>query len=343
LNLRHREFDDSKLESTLHCYVRPFQRNKWPKEAFFQHPCHFLNNVNSLIHIRSPCSKEKSAMNFSQTLELLRKKEKQSGSLLESALSLKRYRKWSNLPVLQGTDAFYLPAVSAKARIKWGLIFIEKIFNFFNLNDDDDGPIEPVFLVTIAEKSGLTTDQPQHINLQGIKRKLGSGLQGLSYIGMIEPGYYCNIYQSGEKQNNVVSWHGHFLLWGVSRKQLDRHLRKIRPRFTAIMPGRCAVHKKTIQPDQFGYKLCYIIKSPRKEYSIGRRLNSDERTGDARYKQNSRNIRPGHRVKLFHLMRDMYLDQLAMAGGKGRELLQQIKYKALRDYRRKIGWDERRP
>ena len=281
-------------------------------------------------------------MNLSETLELLREKEKQSGSLLKSALSLKRYRKWSNLSVLQGSDAFYLPTVNSKARIKWGHEFIRQIYQFFNLDDDDDGPTEPVFLVTLAEKSGLTTDQSQHINLQGIKRKLGSGLKGLSYIGMIEPGHYSNIYQDDEKLKNVISLHGHFLVWGVTEKGIYRHLKQIKPRFTPIMPSLCAVHKKEIQPDQFGYKLWYIVKSPRKEYSIGRRFEAGRSTGTARFKQNSRNIRRGHRVKLFNLMRGMYLDQLAMAGGEGRKLLQQIKYEALRDYRCKNGWDERR-
>src|SRR5580704_11366216 len=147
-------------------------------------------------------------MNLSETLELLRTKEKQSGSLLESALSLKRYRKWSNLPVLHGSDAFYLPAVNYKARIKWGREFIRKLYHFFNLADDDDGPIKPIFLVTLAEKSALTTDQARPINLSRIKRKLTAGMVGLSYIGMIEPGYYNIIFdQAGEKQNNVVSWH----------------------------------------------------------------------------------------------------------------------------------------
>lgn len=42
-------------------------------------------------------------------------------------------------------------------------------------------------------------------------------------------------------------------------------------------------------------------------------------------------------------MRDMYLDHLAMAGGEGRELLRRIKYEALREYRRKNGWSNRRP
>jgi hypothetical protein len=64
--------------------------------------------------------------------------------------------------------------------------------------------------------------------------------------------------------------------------------------------------------------------------------------GAVKFKHNSRQIRPGNRVKLFYLMRDMYLDNLAMAGGQGSELLQRIKYEALREYRTKNG-DDRRP
>jgi hypothetical protein len=161
---------------------------------------------------------------------------------------------------------------------------------------------------------------------------------------MIEPGYYNVIYDElGNKRKNVVSWHGHFLVWGITKKQLAKHLAKTKPRSTPMMPGLCAVHKKRIPPDQFGYKLWYILKSPCKEYSIGQRRERDKKTGAVRFKQNSRKIRPGTGVKLFDLMRDMYLDHLAMAGGEGRELLRRIKYEALREYRRKNGWSNRRP
>jgi hypothetical protein len=227
LILRRREFDDSKRESTLHFILSPLPMLKWPKEAFFQHPCLFLNIVNSLIHSRSRYSKQQSSMNLVQTLELLRQKEKQSGSSLESALSRMRYRKWSDLPILSGSDAFYLPAVNTKARIKWGHEFIRQVRQFFSLEDGDDGLIEPVFLVTLAEKSGLTADQAQSINLSRMKRKLAAGMVELSYIGMIEPGYYNNIYSdAGKQRKNVISWHGHFLVWGVTEKDLNGTLIK---------------------------------------------------------------------------------------------------------------------
>jgi hypothetical protein len=224
-----------------------------------------------------------------------------------------------------------------------GRVFIREIYKIFGVADDEYVPHESMFFVTLADKSHLTTDQPQ-INLQRIKRKLGSGLKGLSYIGMIEPGYYNSIYNdAGQIEKNVVSWHGHFLVWGVTKKQLVGHLKTIKFRFAPIMPGRCAVHQKIIEPDQFGYKLWYMLKSPCKEYSIGRRRKPDKKSGTPRFKQNSREIRPGIRVKLFHLMRDLYLDQLAMAGEDGEKLLQKIKYEALRAFRATNGWDDCRP
>ena len=232
----------------------------------------------------------------------------------------------SNFQIHRNSDAFSLLAVSSKARITWGTVFVEEMLDFFKMADDENGPADPMFLVTIADKSHLTTTQPQPINLSNIRRKIGAGLMGLSYIGMIEPGYYNLIYDEfGNKRKNVISWHGHFLVWGITEKQLARHLAKTKPRYAPIMPRLCAVHKKRIPPEQFGYKLWYILKAPRKEYSIGRRRECDEKTGEAKFKQNSRKIRPGNRLKLFNLMQEMYLDKMAMAGGEGSELLRQIK------------------
>jgi hypothetical protein len=161
-------------------------------------------------------------MILSKALKLLHIKEKKSGSQLNFALSLKRYRERSDIQLLGASDAFYLPAVNNKARIKWGTVFIEETFKSFELADHENGPVEPVFLVTLADKSHVTTDQPQQINLIAIKRKLGAGLNGLSYIGMIEPGYYNVIYDElGNQRKNVVSWHGHFLIWVLPRPNLQ--------------------------------------------------------------------------------------------------------------------------
>jgi hypothetical protein len=68
-------------------------------------------------------------MTLSKTLTLLRIKEKNSGSLLNLALSLKQYRDNMDIQILRPSDAFYLPAVNGKARTKWGTVFIQETSN----------------------------------------------------------------------------------------------------------------------------------------------------------------------------------------------------------------------
>jgi hypothetical protein len=92
-------------------------------------------------------------MTLSETLKLLRKNEKEIGLLLENALFLKRHRKKSNVNIMRSADAHYLPAVNSSARVKWGTIFIEEIFRLFDIANDQHGPHDPAFLVTIADKS----------------------------------------------------------------------------------------------------------------------------------------------------------------------------------------------
>lgn len=91
----------------------------------------------------------------------------------------------------------------------------------------------------------------------------------------------------------------------------------------------------------FGKKICYVAKSPCKEYSIGK-YSEAGKDGEPHYKHNKRDIRPGTRVKLFHLMESMYLDQLTIAGGEAVEILKRIKFGGLQHYRRRHGWRERR-
>jgi len=84
-----------------------------------------------------------------------------------------------------------------------------------------------------------------------------------------------------------------------------------------------------------------LAKSPCKEYSVGKYAEAGK-DGEPHYKHNSREIRAGTRVKLFHLMEPLYLDQLTMAGGDGVTILQQVKSDGLRTYRNKYGSRERR-
>ena len=50
-----------------------------------------------------------------------------------------------------------------------------------------------------------------------------------------------------------------------------------------------------------------------------------------RFKQRTSDLRPGERLTLLQLMKDMYLDRFALAGGEGAAILRRAKRRALRD------------
>jgi hypothetical protein len=47
------------------------------------------------------------------------------------------------------------------------------------------------------------------------------------------------------------------------------------------------------------------------------------------FKQKNNDFRPGERLTVFRLMQEMYLDQLALAGGEGVNILRRVKRGAL--------------
>jgi hypothetical protein len=278
-------------------------------------------------------------MNLNETLKYFRRQEKQSGQLLLDAV---RRDKKKNHDMLISANSLYLPAVNTKARIQWGTSLVRELFAYFKVPKKASYPEIPIFLVTLADKSLITTAQPQQIDIELFKRKLGGRMRGLNYIGMIEPGYYYNAFDTmGHPTPPFVSWHGHFLVWGIGRKRLSRMIKKLNCKLEAVMPNFAAAHWKRVEGGKFGKKICYIAKSPFKEYSIGKYIEPKE-NGEPGYKHNRRDIRPGTRAKLFHLMESMYLDQLTMAGGEGVEILTRNKTSGLKEYRRRHGWRERR-
>jgi hypothetical protein len=269
-------------------------------------------------------------MNLKKTLKYFCRQEKQSGELLLDAVCRNKPK---NYDMLISANSLYLPAVNTKARIQWGTSLIRELFGFFQIPDLDSDPDIPVFLVTLADKSLITTAEPQKIDVELFKRKLGGRMRGLNYIGMIEPAFYYNAFDViGQQTPPLVSWHGHFLVWSISRKPLSRIIKKLNCKLEAVMPDFAAAHWKRVERGKFGKKICYIAKSPCKEYSVGKYTELGTNS-EPHCKHNRRDIRPGTRVKLFHLMRTMYLDQLTMAGGGGVDILKRIKSSGLQNYR----------
>jgi hypothetical protein len=136
-------------------------------------------------------------------------------------------------------------------------------------------------------------------------------------------------------------WHLQALVWGVSRKELKKRLRKQvqAGRYVAIAEGLDATHIRKIKQGRLPAHVAYMVKSPSKAYRVSVRDREDE-TGhpitDAdgvvlqQFKQGKADLRHGDRIVLFHAMKRLHLDKLAVAGGEGASLLRAAKRIALK-------------
>jgi hypothetical protein len=181
------------------------------------------------------------------------------------------------------------------------------------------------------------------IDVPRFKQTLRKGLRGLSYVGMIEPDLYVNIAPgtswSGKR---AVSWHVHAICWGKNRKQMQKRVARLNKQgiYRSIMPGQRGAHQKEIPAKFltdsnrtfFADKIRYMLKAPRKAYRIYH-AKSPRNGGVISFRQIKSGLRPGDHVDLFHLLKNLYLDQLAIGGGEGTDVLRRIK-RAARGARR---------
>jgi hypothetical protein len=109
--------------------------------------------------------------------------------------------------------------------------------------------------------------------------------------------------------------------------------------YRSIMDGQVGAHQKEIPAKFLGDrdrtfvadKLRYILKSPRTAYRIYRteRVTSDGEIVPC-FRQSKSDLRKGDRITLCHLMKRLYLDELAVGGGEGTDMLRRIKQAAHR-------------
>jgi hypothetical protein len=153
---------------------------------------------------------------------------------------------------------------------------------------------------------------------------------------MIEPDLYVNIAPgtrwSGKR---AVSWHVHAFCWGEDREQMRKRFARLNRHqvYRSIMPGRRGAHQKEIPAKFltdsnrtfFADKIRYMLKSPCKAYRIYHAKNGSGTGDETSFRQIKSDLRPGDHIDLFHLMKGLYLDDLAVAGGEGTQVLKRIK------------------
>ena len=268
----------------------------------------------------------------------LRKQELGTGSKLRVAIEGARnqslFQRSYNLQLLNSAPR-WLNAVSPQARIRWGELLCDEFSNHFHLGPNKPEPDQRIFLLTLCDRRCCTSHQEKNIDIPAFIRILRRGLRGQSYFGMIEPAYYVNVCEGTHVHGKrLVSWHLHMIAWGICPREMKKRIRGLN-KSGALLPiadGLAAAHQKRISKGKLADKFCYILKSPRKAYRL---YKYEQITPDGevllRFKQKKDDLRPGERLTLFRLMQDLYLDQLAVAGGEGAEILRRVKRRVLRD------------
>jgi len=267
----------------------------------------------------------------------LRKQELRTGSKLRSAIEEARnlsFFQRSYYLQLLNSPPHYLNAVSPNARIRWGEMVCEEFSNHFHLGPDKPEPHQRIFLVTLCDRRCCTSHEANNVDIPGFIRILRRGLRGLSYIGMIEPAYYVNMCQGTHVHGKrMVSWHLHLLAWGESKSAIKTRIEGLNEgSLLPIADGLAAAHQKRVSKGKLADKFCYMLKSPKKAYRL---YKYEQVIADGeillRFKQCKDDLRPGERLTLFRLLQDMYLDQLAVAGGEGAEILRRVKRRVSQD------------
>lgn len=224
----------------------------------------------------------------------------------------------------------YLRSVIHDFRMIWG----RAIWRQFEKHFCSPGSLDqnqPVFLVTLCDIFCATKINDTAPEVSKYISYLGSGLRKLSYIGALEPAYYTNVQKGCRiKSNKYVFWHVHALVWGIEKADLEKRIADLdaSSRYLAVAENLPGAHYREIKQGELAQTVGYCFKHPAKSYRVTRIQCKRPGMPLHRFIQGQSPLRPGERVRLFHAMKNLCLDQLALAGGEGKILLSVAKREA---------------
>lgn len=180
-------------------------------------------------------------------------------------------------------------------------------------------PCVPVFFVTLIDETqivypaGCTWGYRPNSKIADIRRHYRRALQGLDYLGMLDPALYVSA-QRVQGVPRFLLWHAHALVWNTSKRGLDNWAARVRPTMSAYLPYASAVDHRQIRPSDLRQLIWYTGKTPYKQYQLWQR-------GSGSLAQQKRTINGVNSVRLYAEMRDLRLPDLTLAGGTGKLIL----------------------
>ncbi|MBJ7402205.1 MAG: hypothetical protein JHD07_02440 [Bradyrhizobium sp.] len=231
-----------------------------------------------------------------------------------------------------------LRAVNSHSRINWGRIVCGELARFFCDGGDGTDHNQEILFVTLCDRACVkSADGLTEVELSEIKERLRYGLRGLNYFAVVEPALYVN-WQLGHHRRaakQCISWHIHALVWGITKKKMQKRLRALKKRgwYQKLERGSKPTSVKPIGLGRLPRAVAYMIKSPAFAYRVsavdcivnGIEVIDEHGEVQRRFKQSKWPLRHGERLTLYFAMRYLYLDDLTLAGGQGRPMLANAK------------------
>ena len=230
-------------------------------------------------------------------------------------------------------------AINSFSRLEWGEAICLGLAQLFCDGDDGSEHHGDIFFVTLCDKQCVRSSKGhlREEDLTQIKNRLLYGLRGLNYFAVVDPALFVN-WQVGfawGEPRRCVSWHLHALVWGISRERLRAHLRKLRRVgwYEPLAPGLRPTQVKLIRQGRLPRTVGYLLKSPISAYRLsmkdwvrnGSVVTDADGVVQQRCSQSKSKLRPGERLTVYFVMRQLCLDDLAMAGGDGKSILANAK------------------
>jgi hypothetical protein len=223
----------------------------------------------------------------------------------------------------------FLSSVNHDARMIWGKAISRQLAEHLC----DSGVVHgtDVFFLTLVDVRWVSSVGDRYPDIARFKNNLRVGLRGLSYLGAIEPAYYANV-QNGSNiaaKKKCIFWHLHVLVWDITPKKFRTAVASMEAsgKYKPLADGWKGAVGKPVVKGELPAVVGYIFKPPLWAYRASGR---EAANGKFAFIQRKSRLRPGERVNLFHAMKDITLDTLALAGGQGVELLAKARKIALR-------------
>jgi hypothetical protein len=228
---------------------------------------------------------------------------------------------------LTRSAANQLLAVNAYSRINVSEALCNEVADRLCVNEHwEHRP--PIFFTTIIPTGGFAAAEARGIDLNGMKQRLRVDFSGISYLGAFEPGYYASLpIAVGKPGIRAISWHAHLLMWGISTADVAQLVRQLQKggHYRAVVKEMQSVHVAEVANGELPKVVGYMLKPPSHAYRVQRytRMKGDEmvlkRDGTPEFWVNQRSSMLGHidRLRVFHAMKHLGLDDLIVGGGEG--------------------------